>query len=257
MVVEGIELVSQLESGDAGTVLARARMARTRLTLVSPLKALMPRGGGDPVAGNEEAARVVPENEGLMQWVVIDPRVPRTFEQAGEMLSSPYCCGIKIHPEEHLYRIAEHGRTVFEFAAAHGAVISSHSGEPNSSPEDFIPFADEFPGVKLILAHLGYGHDGYPGHQVRAIQASKHGNVFTDTSSGQSMVSGLIEWAVGEVGAERILYGSDSPLYFAPVQRARIDLAEITDAEKRLILYENAERLLGLGGKGEGAGTAA
>ena len=79
---------------------------------------------------------------------------------------------------------------------------------------------------------------------MRAIQASKHGNVLTDTSSMRSIMSGLIEWAVGEVGAERILYGTDTPCYFAPSQRARIDRADLTDTEKRMILRDNAKRLL-------------
>jgi hypothetical protein len=59
------------------------------------------------------------------------------------------------------------------------------SGEPNSLPADFMPFANEFPEVTLILAHLG--NSGAAGSslelQVRAIQASRHGNVYADTSS--------------------------------------------------------------------------
>jgi uncharacterized protein len=84
--------------------------------------------------------------------------------------------------------------------------------------------------------------------QVRAVQASRHRNVFTDTSSASSLIPNLIEWAVKEIGAERILYGTDSPLYSAAMQRARIDHAELSDAEKRMILRENAQRLLAIPG---------
>src|SRR5438067_888502 len=83
-------------------------------------------------------------------------------------------------------------------------------------------------------------------HQVRAIQQSRHGNVFADTSSTRSITPNLIEWAVREIGAERVLYGTDSPLYFAPMQRARIDHADLSDHDKRLILCDNAIRLFGL-----------
>ena len=48
------------------------------------------------------------------------------------------------------------------------------------------------------------------------------------------------------IGADRVLYGTDTPLYFAPSQRARINYAGISDAEKLLILRENAIRLLDL-----------
>ncbi len=239
-------LMDRLMTGDAETVLRRARIAGTRLTIVSPIMALMPRGACDPVGGNEDAARVVAGNESFMQWVVVDPQVPETYKQAERMLESPRCAGIKVHPEEHLYRIVDHGRAIFEFAAKHRKVIITHSGEKNSLPEDYIPFADDFPEVRLIVSHLGFGHDDDPGHQVRAIQKSKHGNVFTDTSSSKSIVSNLLEWAVAEIGAERILYGTDSPLYFAPMQRARVEKAELSNEEKCLILCGNAEKLFGL-----------
>jgi predicted TIM-barrel fold metal-dependent hydrolase len=95
----------------------------------------------------------------------------------------------------------------------------------------------------LIISHLGCGFDGDLTKQVKAIQKSRHGNIFTDTSSAMSMTPGLLEWAVREIGAENIFYGTDSPLYFAPMQRARIDYADIKDDEKCKILRDNAASL--------------
>lgn len=239
-------LKQQFMSGDPATVVARARLANTAYTAVSPMQSMMPRGEADAVAGNEDAQRVVYETDGLLQWVVVNPLQPETFDQARRMLVLPKCVGIKIHPEEHCYPIAERGRAIFEFAAELGAVVLTHSGDSNSLPKDFTPFADDFPEVRLILGHLGYSGALGPSYdlQVRAIQASKHGNVLTDTSSSWSITPGLIEWAVGEVGADRILFGSDTPVYFTPSQRARIDRADLTDVEKRMILCDNARRLL-------------
>ena len=239
-------------SRDADFVVRCARLANTECSVVSPLQALMPRGGGDPVSGNTDAAAVVAETEGLLQWVVIDPAKPQTYEQAADMLQTPKCVGIKIHPEEHVYPVSEHAGAVFEFAARYESVILTHSGEQNSLPGDMVTFADEFPEVRLIVAHLGHGWDGDLSHQVRAIQASRHGNVFTDTSSQKSLTPGLIEWAVREVGAEHLLYGSDSPCYFAPMQRARIDYAEISQFDKQLILRDNAVKLLQIKGDSHG-----
>jgi predicted TIM-barrel fold metal-dependent hydrolase len=239
-------IVNEFMTGDAALVVRRARQANTHHTIVSPLQALLPRFGGDPVAGNVDAARVVAETEGLLQWVVVDPLKPQTYAQAEEMLRFPKCVGIKIHPEEHGYRIAEHGRAVFEFAARRRAVVLGHSSEKNSLASDYVNFANAFPEVRLIIAHLGCGWDDDLTHQVRAIQQSKHGNLFTDTSSAKSITPNLVEWAVREVGAERILFGTDTPLYFAPMQRARIDHADISDRDKRLILGENAMQLFEL-----------
>jgi predicted TIM-barrel fold metal-dependent hydrolase len=240
------KLVDEFMTGDAETVAARARESNTVWTIVSPLLALLPRFHGDAVAGNEEAARVASETGGLLQWVVINPLQPESYAQAERMLALPKCVGIKIHPEEHGYPIVKHGTALFEFAAKHRAVVLTHSGEQNSLPADFVPFANEFPEVNVILAHLGHGWDGDPSHQVRAIQAGKRDNLYVDTSSSNSIMPGLIEWAVREVGASRLLYGTDTPLYFAAMQRARIDHAKIRDDEKQQILSGNATKLLNL-----------
>lgn len=106
--------------------------------------------------------------------------------------------------------------------------------------------ADSFPEIKIIISHLGFGWNGDPTLQVRAIEKSRHGNLFTDTSSARSIIPNLLEWAVKEIGPEHILFGTDSPLYFAPMQRARMDNAVLTDRDKRLILLGNALRLFGL-----------
>src|SRR5262249_44738417 len=153
-------LINDFMTGDGAEVVRRARMADTRLTIVSPLLGLLPRGGADPAEGNREAARVVAETEGLLQYVLIDPTTPETFGQAEEMLKLPKCVGIKIHPEEHVYPIVQHGRAVFEFAARHRAVVLTHTSEQNSLAADFVPFANAFPEVRLILAHIGHGWDG-------------------------------------------------------------------------------------------------
>ena len=238
------ELLDRLTTGDASVVVHRAALARTRLTVVSPLLAFFPRFHGDAVAGNREAARVVAENEILRQWVVVNPLVPETYDQAAQMLRNPRCVGIKIHPEEHGYPITEYGERLFTFAAGQSAVVITHSGEKNSLPSDFVTFANAFPEVRLILAHLGCGWDDDPGHQVRAILKSKQGNLYVDTSSARNVIPGLLEWAVREIGADRILYGTDSPLYYAPMQRARVEHAEIPDDQKVRILHDNARAVL-------------
>ena len=241
-------LLAGWSSGDATTVVERATQAGVRMTVVSPLSGLHPRGRADVVSANIEASEVVQQTAGLLQWVIVHPEQPDTYSQAAELLGSPHCVGIKIHPEEHEYEITQHGDKLFEFAARHDALVLAHSGDPNSWPKDFVRFADEYSNVRLILAHLGNGGgaSGDPTLQVRAIQESRHDNVYVDTSSARSILPGLIEWAVSEIGAKRILFGTDTPLYSTAMQRVRIDSANITEEQKLDILFRNAEQLLSL-----------
>jgi predicted TIM-barrel fold metal-dependent hydrolase len=241
-------LLNDWVSGDAATVVDRARQAGIRLTIVSPLAGLLPRGRADAVTANREASEIVQRTPGLLQWVVVHPHQDETFAQAAELLQSRHCVGIKIHPEEHQYEIRKYGDRLFELAARHDAVVLAHSGDSNSLPCDFMPFINEHPNVRLILAHLGNGGGaaGDPTLQTIAIRDSRHANVFVDTSSARSILPGLVEWAVAEIGSERILFGTDAPLYSTAMQRVRIDSADITEEQKADILYKNAERLLAI-----------
>jgi len=240
-------LTNKLMTGSPSVVTQRARKANIGLTVVSPLAALLTSGGqADVPAANLDCARVVRRYRSLRQWVVVHPLVSRTFDQAREMLSENRCVGIKIHPEVHGYPIRKHGRRLLEFAQRNRAVVITHSGQERSLPADFVRLANDFPDVPLILGHLGYGFDTDVAHQVRAIQKSRHGNMYVDTSSSVSVFSNLIEWAVREIGSERILFGTDTPVYFAPMQRARIDAADIPAAAKRRILRDNAVALFTL-----------
>ena len=47
-----------------------------------------------------------------------------------------------------------------------------------------------------------------------------------------------------QVGAERLLFDSDSPLYFTARQKVRIECAEMGEDARRAILHDNAARLL-------------
>ncbi len=241
-------LLESFSTGDADEVVRRAEQANVRITVVSPLSGLLPRGDCDVVKGNMEARETVRNRPSLRQWVILHPTVAETYEQAVDILKDRCCVGIKLHPEEHCYPIAEYGNRLFEFASEHKAVVLIHSGDHNSRPSQCVEFANRYPDIQLILAHLGNGGAaaGDPTLQVQAVQSSRHGNVFVDTSSARSILPGLVEWAVGEVGAEKILFGTDAPLYHTAMQRARVDSADIDEKDKVRILCGNAESILQL-----------
>ena len=243
------KLVCAFMGAAASEVAERARISGIEWTIVSPLTGMMPRGRITDVAlANEAAFSEVPTVRGLLQYVIVNPLQPKTYEQARRMLQAPWCVGIKIHPEEHAYKITDHGEELFSFFEEIGAPVMTHSGCPNSLPIDFVPFANRHPGAKVLLAHLGNGagDDGRVDLQVQAVQAAQQGNLWVDTSSARSILPGLVEWAVKEIGAERLLFGSDTPLYHVAMQRIRIEAAEITAAAKQQILRDNAVKFFRL-----------
>lgn len=236
-------LRDQMMSGSIEVVRRRAQAADICLTVVSAIHAFIPYGG-DVLRGNDEAREVSERYSDIRFWVVLNPRIRETYRQVESFLTHPRCKGIKIHPTDHGYEIRDYGDEIFEFAASHGTLIMTHSGCPGSFPEDFIYFANRYPQVSLILAHLGNSVDGTLSRQVHVLKGTRNGNVYIDTSSAMSIYSGLIEWAVSEVGAQHLIFGTDTPLYFTACQKARIEYAEIGEGDKRAILFENAAGLL-------------
>jgi predicted TIM-barrel fold metal-dependent hydrolase len=138
-------------------------------------------------------------------------------------------------------------RPLMEEARRHHLIVLQHAwsmtkiGERafHTDPEDVATLARRFPDVRIIMAHL-------TGCGVRGVQAVKAcPNVVVDTS-GAAPETGMVEYAVEQLGAGRILYGSDAPIRDFGVAIARITGSRLDLRTQRKILHDNAAALLGL-----------
>lgn len=215
-----------------------------RAACISPMEGIFPKNEDELLEANRSMEALSQTHDWIYQWVIVHPRMPKSFYQAEKMLQNEKCVGVKIHPDAHKYAIEECGEDIFSFCSDRNAVLLSHSGEPMSLPERFVPFADRYPGVKVIAAHLGCGFDGNIAHQVRAVREAAHGNVYTDVSSARSILNGLVEWAAQEISAEKLLFGTDTPLHHIPMMKQRIETAELAEAQKEDVFWKNAGKLL-------------
>lgn len=180
---------------------------------------------------NQYLHQLVKETDWIYQWVVIDPRQDKTYEQAEQMLSHPKVLGIKIHPTYHGYDILDYGDALFSFAEKHKAVVLMH---PQHIPE-MPKFADKYPGMKLIIAHLASME------HIEAVAGAKNGNIYVDTSGSGVCINNIVEHAVSRLGSEKILFGTDT--YACSYAYPRIALAELPVEDKENILWKNAVRL--------------
>ena len=106
-----------------------------------------------------------------------------------------------------------------------------------STPMDVAELASRHPHATIICGHSG--GDWELG--LRTIRPLRH--VYADLAGGDP-AAGFTEMAVRELGAERVLYGSDAGGRCFASQLAKVHGADIPDAAKRLILGENLKRLL-------------
>jgi predicted TIM-barrel fold metal-dependent hydrolase len=132
---------------------------------------------------------------------------------------------------------------VYQFAHDRGLAIIAHTGsQPSVEPRLVMDVAPRFPRANFVLAHAG----NLPAQRLQAIAAARtFANVYIETCT-TFRSPGVIEQLVEGVGAEKVIYGSDMPLMDPRCQIGRIITARLLDADKQLILRENARRLLRL-----------
>ncbi|MFN5532022.1 MAG: amidohydrolase family protein [Planctomycetaceae bacterium] len=106
-----------------------------------------------------------------------------------------------------------------------------------STPVDVAELARRHPRAQIVCGHSG----GTWEVGIRAIRDCP--NVAVETA-GFDPTAGMVEMAVRELGAERVIYGSDAPGRSFASQLAKIYGAEIPETAKRQILGGNLRRWL-------------
>jgi predicted TIM-barrel fold metal-dependent hydrolase len=127
---------------------------------------------------------------------------------------------------------------LYETALKYKAPVMFHSWYSPSQPALFWQVADDFPDLAVIIAHLG----GRLFADATFI-AQRAPNIYLETSDNMYGAAPLVR----ALGAERILYGSNTPFAGPEVEIFKITSEEeLTEAQKALILGGNAARLHGL-----------
>jgi uncharacterized protein len=129
-------------------------------------------------------------------------------------------------------RIAELGVPVLQHAWY--KTVGGFPGE--STPADVAELARRHPGLLIQMAHLG----GAGPRGVADIAA--YPNVVVDTSGGDPVL-GEVDHAVTELGAERVLFGSDAPIRDPATALAKVLGADLSEVDRQLVLHDNAARL--------------
>lgn len=107
-----------------------------------------------------------------------------------------------------------------------------------SAPEDLAALAARHPTLPIICGHTGGDWE----RGIRAIRSTP--NVFADLA-GSDPTAGYVEMAVRELGARRVIYGSDAGGRSFASQLAKVASAAISEQDRRAILGGNLRAMLG------------
>jgi len=170
----------------------------------------------------------------------INPHFRRkAVERARKWLESGFW-GIKFHPRNEAFP-ANSRKLVFpimKVVEELGGIVLFHTSDiVYSHPTLIGDVAENFPETPIIIGHMGaiFADDAI-------LIARWFDNVYVDTSFCKDVNS--IEKAVEMAGAKKVLYASDYPQGCIELETMKVKLAEISRRDKKLILGENAKRLL-------------
>lgn len=160
--------------------------------------------------------------------------------------------GMKLHPA--LQRVNADDEKIFpvyDLARALNLIVVFHAGwdptyrdEMQASPEMIVRVVKNFPGLRVVAAHMG----GLAMARDVLDNIAGKADLYFDTAYtadpwiDRDMMRGIIR----RHGAEKILFGSDFPWHDPIREIELIRSLDIAEEEKALILGENAKRLLAL-----------
>lgn len=193
-----------------------------------------------------EAHREFPDR--FHPFFLANPREENVCEMLQMVVEKHGFKGLKLHPtflgvaaddKEWVYPIVEKARDL-------RICVMVHS-DPSlyATPWQVGLLAMDFPEVPVVMAHMGFVDVIMNDAAIN--MAKRAPNLYLETCGVSAEAK--VALAAREIGAHRVLYGSDMPFHDPAFDMARIQYADIPEEGKTLIMGENAKRLLASLGK--------
>ncbi len=186
--------------------------------------------------GNANIQQAVQNDDRFAGLFRVDPRI-----HTPDDLRKTDLAGFKMHPRSQDFSM----QTVYQHLDVIGELdkpVLIHTGgwSKRAHPEEIIEAAENHPNTTFIAAHntKGYYYQTSEEWRQRFIDAD---NLHMETSLNCTPKG--IETLVAEIGAERVVYGTDFPYGHPVPMNKNIEYADIPDEAKEKITWQNAERL--------------
>ncbi|OGN90883.1 MAG: hypothetical protein A2158_06260 [Chloroflexi bacterium RBG_13_46_14] len=119
-----------------------------------------------------------------------------------------------------------------------------YQGKGSVTPDILYPFIIHYPDLKMVCAHWG---GGLPFYALMPEVKKTIGNVYFDTAASPFLYSPEIyKRVIDLVGPDKILFGTDYPLLKPGRLLREIDSLDLPENIRRMILENNARKLLGI-----------
>ena len=226
-----------IPSHDTSTIVANAKRLGIRRLYGSSLLAIRT----DALIGNKQVLEAQDQYPDMFEpYLVVKPNYPEEIKSVLELSALRSVNQFKLHDDGNGYPYDHQNYfPLYEYCNEHNSVILFHTyGNMHIHP--ILNVAKIFRSIKILLAHSGIVDE-----QSYYDAAKLYENIYLETCNSLAWY-GLIERLVKNVGADRVLFGTDMPFMSPDQQIGRILFARISDEDKRKILGLNSRTLFNL-----------
>ena len=200
----------------------------------------------EPTFRNErvyEMCREFPEH--LRFYVAINPHFPDNIKEdlANFDKWKPWTFGLKLLPDYHGTPVTSPAfQYALDFAEERGLPVLIHTwgGSRCDGGDVIYESVQKYSRIKFLLGHSIYGDWE---NARRCVQESA-GNVYLELTSIPGELNTL-EMLTELVGSEKLIFGTDMPWFDEYQAVGGVLAADITEDDKRNILYRNVEQIFG------------
>lgn len=230
-------VIAVMPRSDAAGVVDRNKRVGVAVTCVSSWTGVWT----DSERGNEVTGQAVRDFPGqIIGYATINPlyvtdpgaELKRCYETLGMKGMKPYFPRNKVPYSDKSYE------KWFQYGNAHRLFALMHPSEDFVAEMEFL--AAKYPEISFLLAHSGWSYEVARKHVDLAKQFK---NVYCEITY-TSVTNGVIEFMVREIGSEKVIYGTDSPMRDPIPQFGWVAYADISEEDKRNILGRNMRRII-------------
>lgn len=192
--------------------------------------------------GNDLTMQWVCENpDRLIGYCYVNPHYPA---EVGAEIARCFATGhfraIKIHPELNgdYPMDGPNYRSMWRYAAENRLTVLFHTYFGGDRLEVIERLAGEYEDATFLVGHCALDL----GLSKSVAMARRRPNMVLDITGPQRQ-NGVVEYLVGSLGADRLLYGSDMPFIDLGTMIGAVLHAQISDEEREQLLWKTAARI--------------
>jgi len=195
----------------------------------------------DSSEGNREIYEITLRYPELFRGLaVVTPYAgKKALDELEKCLTEYRFIGLKLHPWiQGYYASAEFLDPILDICRSYDVPVQFHTGTPPYTQVLQVAYqADRHPGVRFIFSHMGLNYQWKDCIDV----GKRYENTYFETCGISYAFA--IERIIKEVGAERVMFGTDNPFLFPKTERLKIEDLSLSDEELEWIYFKTARNV--------------